>query len=78
MEKNEFQKNLEKKRAYAHFAMIFMGLLIPTLFSVFKKINLNWGLQLGIYAGLVAIILFFHLKSLSLENKLNEVRNDKK
>ncbi len=77
MEQNEIQKNLEKKRAYLHFTMIFIGLLIPTLFSVFKKINMNWPSQLGIYAGLVLLIFIFQFKSMAIENKLAKVRAKK-
>ena len=70
MKQIEFRKSLEKKRAYVHFAMIFLGLLIPTLFSVFKKINMNLAFQCTIYAALVATICFFYFKAASLERKL--------
>ena len=78
MEQKEIQKNLEKKRAYLHFTMIFIGLLIPTLFSVFKKINMNWPSQLGIYAVLALLIFIFQLMSKGLENKLAKARTEKK
>ena len=74
MKQIEFRKSLEKKRAYIHFAMIFMGLLIPTLFSVFKKINMNLSFQCAIYAGLLGIICYFYFKAQSLERKLEATK----
>ena len=78
MEQVEFRKSLEKKRAYIHFVMIFLGLLIPTLFSVFKKINMNLAFQYLIYAGLVTVICCLYFKAQSLERKLAVIKNPKK
>lgn len=77
MEKFEFQKNLEKKRAYTHFMMIFLGLLLPTLFSVFKKINMSLVAQILFYGGFIAVICFFYFKAQLLEYRLNKIKNKK-
>ena len=74
MKQIEYRKSLEKKRAYIHFAMIFLGLLIPTLFSVFKKINMNLSVQCSIYAVLLALICFLYFKAQSLERKLETIK----
>lgn len=76
MKQNEFRKSLEKKQAYMHFTMIFLGLTIPTLFSVFKKLNLNLAIQGSVYAILFAIICFFYFKSQSLDKKLGLIKID--
>lgn len=75
MQQIEFQKSLEKKRAYIHFTMIFLSLLIPTLFSVFKKINMNLSFQFSIYTGLLAVIFYFYFKAQSLERQLETIKN---
>ena len=77
MEKLEFQKNLEKKRAYVHFMMIFMCFLVPTLLSVFKKINVNTVTQLAVFALVFAIICFFYFMAQSLEVRIDKIKTQK-
>ncbi len=78
MEKIEFQKRLEKKRAYLKCLMIFCALLIPTLLSAFKQMNLPWALQVFCYVTLLASMVLCHLKAASIAAKVIAVHNPKK
>ena len=78
MENFEFQKRLEKKRAYLNCLMIFCALLIPTLLSAFKQMNLPWALQVLCYVMLLSTMLLCHFKAVSIAAKVMAVNNIKK
>ena len=78
MEKFEFQKRLEKKRAYLNCLMIFCALLIPTLLSAFKQMNLPWALQVFCYVMLLSAMLLCHVKAASIAAKVIAAHNLKK
>lgn len=77
MEKFEFQKRLEKKRAYLNCLLIFCALLIPTLLSAFKQMNLPWALQVFCYVTLLATMVLCHVKANSIAAKVIAVHNSK-
>ena len=70
MEKLEFYKNLERKKAFLSGVMILSALLIPTLLSIFKEIGLPWFMQVVCYLSLISLIIFCHFRSLDIAARI--------
>ncbi len=70
MQKTEFYKNLERKKAFLNGLMILSALLIPTLLSVFKEIGLPWIIQLICYLSLLVLIIFCHFSSVRISAQI--------